>query len=57
MRPTNKFELILAALFIVCAFGEVGLAQQQPQSSDDVVRINTELVQTQVTVFEKKAIS
>ena len=54
MRPTSKFEVILTALLIVCAFSEVGLAQQQPQSTDDVVRINTELVQTQVTVFDKK---
>jgi VWFA-related protein len=57
MRTPNKSELTLSALLIVFTFGQAVLGQQsstKPQSNDEVVRINTELVQTGVTVFDKK---
>src|ERR687894_547622 len=44
-------------LLIFLVVGLVALGQQEtskPQSTDDVVRINTELVQTGVSVFDKQ---
>lgn len=51
----SRFVLIIAAL---CLFPRVPVAQEAnrqspPQQTDDVVRINTELVQTDVMVFDK----
>jgi VWFA-related protein len=49
---TLRTCLLLLILFVV---GLVALGQQEkPQSTDDVVRINTELVQTGVAVFDKQ---
>jgi VWFA-related protein len=58
MRTPNKSDLILV-LLIVLTFGQVVPGQQsttKPQSTDEVVRISTELVQTGVTVFDKKGV-
>jgi VWFA-related protein len=58
MRPQNKHDPILTAiLLILCLGGQAALGQQEtakPQSSDEFLRINTELVQTRVTVFDKQ---
>jgi hypothetical protein len=58
MRPKNKLGIILrAALLILFVFGQAALGQQdpgKPQSTDEVLRINTELVQTGVTVLDKQ---
>ena len=45
----------LRACLLLLIVGQVALGQQEkPQSTDDVVRINTELVQTGVAVFDKQ---
>ena len=58
MRPQNKLGIILrAAPLILFVFGQAALSQQdsgKPQSTDEVLRINTELVQTGVTVLDKQ---
>jgi VWFA-related protein len=58
MRPQNKLGTVLcAALLILYVFSQAALGQQdagQSQSTDDVLRIDTELVQTGVTVFDKQ---
>ena len=58
MRPQNKLGMILsAALLILYVFSQAALGQQEPgkpQSNDDVLRTNTELVQTGVAVFDKQ---
>jgi VWFA-related protein len=41
-------------LLVLCVVGQAAHAQQKPQATDEVVRINTELVQTGVTVFDKQ---
>lgn len=43
-------------LLLVCliSFAQLASAQDQPQQADDVVRITTDLVQTDVTVFDKQ---
>ena len=52
MRSQNRAgRFRTAALLIAFVAGQVAVAQQQ---TDDVVRINTELVQTGVTVFDKE---
>ena len=56
-RVEVKSVLILVPLlFIISAVAQVALGQYpgKPQTTDDVVRTNTELVQTSVTVFEKQ---
>jgi VWFA-related protein len=57
MSPQNKACRILTPfLLILSVIGQAALGQQEtpkPQSPDEVVRINTELVQTAVTVFDK----
>lgn len=57
MCEPNKFgPILLPVLLILYVFGHAALGQQksaQPQSTDEVLRINTELVQTGVTVFDK----
>jgi VWFA-related protein len=48
-------RIACAALLILCAFVSTSIAQQNQQDqADDVLRINTELVQTGVTVFDKQ---
>ena len=59
MRPQkNKLGTILyAVMLILYVFSQSALGQQdagKSQSTDDVLRINTELVQTGVTVFDKQ---
>jgi VWFA-related protein len=58
MRPQNKLGTILCALMLILyVFSQAALGQQdagKSQSTDDVLRINTELVQTGVTVFDKQ---
>lgn len=57
MQSRNKFRSILLAATLVLYVAQVGLGQQpvdKSQSTDDVLRINTELVQTGVTVFDKQ---
>jgi len=57
MQSQNKFRAILLAATLVLYVSQVGLGQQpsdKTQSTDDVLRINTELVQTGVTVFDKQ---
>ena len=56
MRPRNKLGTILrAATLILYVFSQAALGQQDAgKSTDDVLRINTELVQTGVTVFDKQ---
>ncbi|MDQ3803509.1 MAG: VWA domain-containing protein [Acidobacteriota bacterium] len=58
MRPQNKLGTILGAVTLVLyVFSQAALGQQdagESQSTDDVLRINTELVQTGVTVFDKQ---
>lgn len=53
----KKGSVLCSALLIIHLFSQVALGQQdsnKPQSRDDVLRINTELVQTGVTVFDKQ---
>ena len=46
---------ILRTCLLLLIVGQVALGQQEkPQSTDEVVRINTELVQTGVAVFDKQ---
>ena len=58
MRAQEKLPLIITALLLAVTLrGEATLGQQQSDKakpSDDVVTINTELVQTAVTVFDKQ---
>jgi VWFA-related protein len=62
MRSHNKHGQILTAVLAISLAGQAALSQQQsgkqdpakPQSQDEVLRINTELVQTRVTVFNKQ---
>src|SRR6266705_5025594 len=56
--PPRSLYLFLAILVVVSTFGSVH-SQTKPESrppdqTDDVVRITTELVQTDVMVFDKK---
>ncbi|MDX6383853.1 MAG: hypothetical protein QOK48_1426 [Blastocatellia bacterium] len=46
--------LCFAILTVVSTKGQSPPGQQQPSEADDVVRVNTELVQTDVMVFDKK---
>lgn len=53
-RPT---KILCAAILLLCGFGQAALAQKQPdkaQQTDDVLKINTELVQTGVIVTDKQ---
>ena len=57
MRPQNKIGTILCAVLVSLYVLQAALGQQpadKSQSADDVLRINTELVQTGVTVFDKQ---
>jgi VWFA-related protein len=58
MRPQNKPGTIpCAVMLILYVFSQAALGRQvagESQSTDDVLRINTELVQTGVTVFDKQ---
>lgn len=58
MRAQNKLTTILCVLILVIyACGLTALGQQstlKPQEAEDVLRIDTELVQTGVTVFDKQ---
>ena len=58
MRPLNKLCTILCvAMLLLYASGRAALGQQdggESKSTDDVLRVNTELVQTGVTVFDKQ---
>jgi VWFA-related protein len=46
---------ILSLLFAVCAQGVAAQTRRQPESQDDeVIRVNAELVQTDVTVVDKR---
>ena len=57
MQPQNKVRRLLTPIWLILfAVGPTALGQQEtakPQS-DEVLRINTELVQTAVTVFDKQ---
>jgi VWFA-related protein len=54
MQPLNLIKLFSILLCLFIAF-PVGLAQQTPsERKDDVVRITTDLVQTDVTVLDKQ---
>ena len=48
-----RFLLTLLVFVPLVKSDAKGQAQQQPRQSDDVVRINTELVQTAITVVDK----
>jgi VWFA-related protein len=52
----TPLSLLLVCLFAVAplAHAQQGQQQQQPQQADDVLRISTELVQTDVMVFDKQ---
>ncbi len=52
-NPTLKKKSLSVLLFVALA-GSTVTGQQEPQSTDDVLRINTELVQTIVTVSDKE---
>src|SRR5687768_13931221 len=57
MQPNNKFRSILLSATLVLYVFQAALAQQpadKTQSADEVLKINTELVQTGVTVFDKQ---
>ncbi|MBD0327585.1 MAG: VWA domain-containing protein, partial [Pyrinomonadaceae bacterium] len=51
----SLLSLSLACLFAFnsIAFGQTTPSTQKPQETDDILRINTELVQTDVMVFDK----
>jgi VWFA-related protein len=55
-NPLNfRAQLFSAALCLLCLILPVNAQQQRtPEQTDDVVRINTELVQTDVMVFDKQ---
>lgn len=50
MTATKRWLVAIAAILPLCLFGQSTPAQSQ----DDVLRINTELVQTRVSVFDKQ---
>ena len=50
---TNITRSLLIAFFLTFSFGSA-VAQQTPKQADEVIRVNTELVQTSVTVTDKK---
>jgi len=52
MNFVNRFPRLIATLGLLFASSVQNLAQQQPPQTDDVLRINTELVQTGVTVLD-----
>ncbi len=52
--PRGVAVLFCALLSVTSNFGQTSLSQQPPSEADDVVRVNTELVQTDVMVFDKK---
>src|SRR3712207_5094041 len=56
MRPQNKTGTVVRALaLILYAFSQSAHGRQDAsQSADEVLRINTELVQTGVAVFDKR---
>lgn len=59
MPPPIKIfscHVIYLALLTLCALVSTSVAQQNPpdNQADDVLRVNTELVQTGVTVFDKQ---
>lgn len=53
-KPGVTVALCFALLTVVSIHGQNPPGQQQPSEADDVVRVNTELVQTDVMVFDKK---
>ena len=56
-QPVNKsaMRFLLSVTGVILLTGILGVAQQQTSSqSDDVLRINTDLVQTYVTVIDRK---
>jgi VWFA-related protein len=58
MRTQNRLTTILcAAILILCGFGQAALGQKEPsqsQQAGDVLKIDTELVQTGVIVTDKQ---
>jgi len=52
MNFVNRFPRLIATLGLLFASSVPNLAQQQPPQTEDVLRINTELVQTGVTVLD-----
>jgi VWFA-related protein len=57
VSPTKTTSIFRGALIVVCVllFAAGASAQTKPaQEQDDVVRVNTELVQTDVMVFDKQ---
>ena len=55
-KPTPTQTLLALAFFCLCSFSSAIYSQQsQPQDRiDEVIRINTELVQTEVMVFDRQ---
>src|SRR5256885_1688793 len=55
MRTLSNYLVVLSCVLVLisAAAGQTKTATQ-PQEQEDVVRINTELVQTDVMVFDKK---
>ncbi len=52
-RLANFLLSICAVIVLALAAGAVAFAQQPPTGADEVVRVNTELVQTDIMVFDK----
>lgn len=46
--------MFCALLSVTSNFGQTSPAQQKPSEAEDVVRVNTELVQTDIMVFDKQ---
>ncbi len=55
MQPKHKFSsILLAVTLLLCVVQAAKAQQEKTQSPDEVLKINTELVQTGVTVFDKQ---
>jgi VWFA-related protein len=55
MNFVNRFPRLIPTLALLCVISVQNSAQQQqPPQSEDVLRINTELVQTGVTVLDRR---
>lgn len=52
-RAANRLTIFFCVV-VLCMGACVAQAQEQKAQSDDVIRVNTELVQTAVTVLDKQ---
>ena len=50
---SSRLLVICSVIALTLGYSQVVSAQQPPTGGDDVVRVNTELVQTDVMVFDK----